>query len=175
MKRIFNIFLLLLLLSDSLLFADWDDHSISGVIGTDIVFEVTTFEENLPFDLDDDLVDYNPTDSVKGLRIGTYTFVSHSTNVKLKVHHDALTHETNQNSSINYRLYLMTEVSGLSFVSSTNDLEILGTAVQKDGFVSLVDKYMYVTLDEGENTDSKRAELEKGRYESTISFSIWVQ
>ena len=156
---------------------------ISGIIRSDLVFTVSIFEETLPFDLDSTLVNYNTSyqSFATGIRIGTYTLVSRTPNIKLCVEHTPLVH-TNQTltekNQINYRLYLMTTDTSQSFFSTRGELlEIRGTSVQEDGFVSLIDEYLYVTLDEGSEgaTNDIRSELETGIYRSTITFSIWVQ
>jgi hypothetical protein len=67
--------------------------------------------------------------------------------------------------------------TGSSFVSTTGDVvEIDGTAFANDGLVDLSNRYMYVTLDEGNSATTATVlnALADGTYESTISFSIWV-
>ena len=156
---------------------------ISGIVRSDLVFTVSIFEEALPFDLDSTLVNFNASSQsfATGIRIGTYTLVSRTPNIKLCVEHTPLVH-TNQalteKNQINYRLYLMTTDTSQSFFSTTGGMiEIKGTDVQDKGVVSLIDEYMYVTLDEGSEgaTNDIRSELETGIYRSTITFSVWVQ
>ena len=157
--------------------------SISGIVRSDLVFSVSIFEETLPFDLDSTLVNYNASSQTfaTGIRIGTYTLVSRTPNIKLCVEHTPLVHTDQtltENNQINYRLYLMTSETGQSFVSTRGELlEVKGTNVQNNGIISLIDEYMYVTLDEGSEgaTNDIRSELETGIYRSTITFSVWVQ
>ncbi len=163
-------------------------HTITGIIRTNVVFSLDIFDDVLPFDLDSTLVNFNPSSNTlaTGLRIGTYTLVSHSGTIKLAVEHTPLVHNDatlTANNSINYRLYLMTEVenpdnaNSPSFISTTGaSVELLGSSVATDGTVSLVSKYIYVTLDEGTEaaTNNVREALESGVYRSDIKFSIWV-
>ena len=180
-KRLLIIILLLLVLVP--LYADYYDHYIYGQIRTSIVFEVNILEEVLPFDLSGSLVQYNSSYSsvATGLRLGTYRLISNNTNLKMVVSHTPLRlidETVSENNEINYRLYIMTEVGSPGFVSTTGSaVEIVGTEVATKGMVSLVDKYMYITLDEGsaESTASKVAAIEAGTYESTITFELWVR
>lgn len=161
--------------------------SISGVVRSSIVFQVNFFEDAIPFDLDGSLVTYNPSyDSVvTGIRIGQYTLVSRTPSIKLCVSHTPLIHSDStltENNQINYRLYLITGDGAQSFVSTRGEqLDILGSAisttVNETEVISLIDEYMYVTLDEGSDaaTEAVRSELESGIYQSTITFSVWVQ
>lgn len=167
------------------------DFAISGVVRSSIVFQVTIFEDAIPFDLDGSLVTYNPSyDSlVTGIRIGQYTLVSRTPSIKLSVSHTPLVHSDSsltENNQINYRLYLITGDGAQSFVSTRGEqLDILGSTISteigegnnKTEVVSLIDEYMYVTLDEGSDaaTEAVCSELESGIYQSTITFSVWVQ
>lgn len=157
---------------------------ISGIVRSDLVFTVSIFEETLPFDLDSTLVNYNTSSQTfaTGIRIGTYTLVSRTPNIKLCVEHTPLVHTDQtltEKNQINYRLYLMTTDTNQSFFSTTGEtIEIIGTDVLNEkGIVSLIDEYMYLTLDEGnENTTNAiRSNLETGIFRSTITFSVWVQ
>ena len=72
----------------------------------------------------------------------------------------------------------MTEIGSPGFVSTTGSaVEIVGTAVAINNMVSLVDKYLYLTLDEGSAsaTSNKVDALASGTYESTITFELWVR
>ena len=159
--------------------------AISGVVRSDIVFLVSIFEETLPFDLDSSLVNFNDsyTSFATGIRIGTYTLVSRTPTMKLCVEHTPLVHTNTsltEHNQINYRLYMMTSVGTPGFKSTRGELlEIYGADIQdpESGVISIIDEYMYVTLDEGSEvaTDAVRSELETGTYRSTITFSVWVQ
>ena len=178
-------FLLVLLLVLTLvpLYADYYEHHIYGQIRTSIVFEVNILEEVIPFDLSGSLVQYNNSyqSVATGLRLGTYRLISNNTNLKMVVSHTPLRlidETVTENNEINYRLYLMTGIRSPGFVSTTGSaVEIVGSDVSTEGMVSLVDKYMYITLDEGssEATANKVATIEAGTYESTITFELWVR
>ena len=180
-KRFFLALLLMLTLVP--LYADYYEHYIYGQIRTAVVFEVNIMEEVLPFDLSGSLVQYNSSylSVATGLRLGTYRLISNNANLKIVVSHTPLrlVDETvTENNEINYRLYLMTEVGSPGFVSTTGSaVEIVGSEVATKDMVSLVDKYMYITLDEGsaEATANKVAAIEAGTYESTITFELWVR
>ncbi len=189
MRKALTALLLILLLSPFLLFADApvvgfgssQGHYLFGQIRQNLLFEVNIREDALPFNLDAPQVQYNAAyqSVATGINIGTYTLVSNSPYVKLTVSHNALVNRDagiQSHNTINYRLYLMTG-TGSSFVSTTGDVvEIDGTAFANDGLVDLSNRYMYVTLDEG-NSDTTATVLNAladGTYESTISFSIWV-
>ena len=179
-KRFFLVILLVLILVP--LYADYYEHHIYGQIRTSVVFEVNIMEEVLPFDLNSALVQYNDTPSVAtGLRLGSYRLISNNDNLKMVVSHTPLHLQDNtgtENNEINYRLYLMTGIGSPGFVSTTGSaVEIVGSDVSTEGMVSLVDKYMYITLDEGsaENTANKVSAIEAGTYESTITFELWVR
>lgn len=179
-KRFFLVILLVLILVP--LYADYYEHRLYGQIRTSVVFEVNILEEVLPFDLNSALVQYNTNPSVAtGLRLGTYRLISNNSNLKMVISHTPLRLQdetVTENNEVNYRLYLMTEVGSPGFVSTTGSaIEIVGTAVATNGMVSLIDKYLYITLDEGsaENTANKVAAIEAGTYESTITFELWVR
>ena len=182
MKKALSALLLILLLSPILLFADVaQPHYLFGQIGQNLLFEVNIREEALPFNLDAPQVQYNAAylSVATGINIGTYTLVSNSPYVKLTVSHNPLVNRDagiTENNTINYRLYVMTG-TGSSFVSTTGDvIEISGIDFVQDGLVNLSNKYMYVTLDEGDSNTTAAVlnALADGTYESTISFSIWV-
>lgn len=159
--------------------------AISGVVRSDIVFLVSMFEETLPFDLDSSLVSFNDsyTSFATGIRIGTYTLVSRNPAIKLCVEHTPLVHtdtSLTEHNQINYRLYMMTDEGNPGFESTSGELlEIFGADIidSESGVISLIDEYMYVTLDEGSAaaTEAVRSELETGTYRSTITFSVWMQ
>lgn len=165
--------------------------SISGVVRSDVVFLITIFEDAIPFDLDSSLVSYNPsyTSLATGIRIGQYTLVSRNPSIKLCVEHTPLVHSDStilEHNQINYRLYLVTSDGSQGFFSTRGDqIEILGSTISTvigEGndtteVVSLIDEFIYVTLDEGSEsaTEAVRTELESGIYQSTITFSVWVQ
>lgn len=161
--------------------------SISGVVRSDVVFLITIFEDAIPFDLDSSLVSYNPsyTSLATGIRVGQYTLVSRTPNIKLCIDHTPFVHSDTtltENNQINYRLYLVTGLGSQSFVSTRgNQIEILGSDISTTNnnteFVSLIDEYIYVTLDEGSEaaTEAVRSELESGIYQSTITISVWMQ
>lgn len=165
------------------LFAETYPHYLYGQIRTSVVFEINIMEEVLPFDLDGPLVQYNSsyTSVATGLRLGTYRLISNNKNLKMIVSHTPLVlrdDTVTENNEINYRLYLMTEVGSPGFVSTTgSEVEIIGSEVASGEMVSLVDKYIYLTLDEGssESTVNKVEALEQGTYESTITFELWVR
>ena len=163
------------------------DFAITGVVRSSIVFQVNIFEDAISFDLDSSLVTYNPSyaSMVTGIRIGQYTLVSRTPSIKLCVSHTPLVHSDSsltENNQINYRLYLITGDGAQNFVSTRGEqLDILGpsisTTVNDTEVISLIDEYMYVTLDEGSDaaTEAVCSELESGIYQSTITFSVWVQ
>lgn len=159
--------------------------AISGVVRSDVVFLVSIFEDTIPFDLDSSLVNYNSSyeSFATGIRIGTYTLVSRMTGIKLCVEHTPLVHtdtSLTEHNQINYRLYMMTDEGNPGFESTSGELlEIFGADIidSESGVISLIDEYMYVTLDEGSAaaTEAVRSELETGTYRSTITFSVWMQ
>jgi hypothetical protein len=161
---------------------EWFDFDMFGHIRMLLNFDVTMFEEVIPFDLDGVQVQYNEeyTTIARGLRIGTYRLSSNNTDVVMVVSHTPLklrNNEVNENNVINYRLYVMTEIGNPGFHSTRGDkIELTGNLLSDGGMISLIDKYMYVTMDEGSRSETERvlAALASGTYESTITFEIWV-
>ena len=181
-KKLLIVVMLILILVP--LYAETHAHYLYGQIRTAIVFEVNILEEVLPFDLRGSLVQYNSSylSVATGLRLGTYRLISNNKNIKVVVTHTPLRlrdESVTENNEINYRLYLMTEVGSPGFVSTTGSaVEIVGNEASSDNImVSLVDKYLYLTLDEGsaESTAGKVEALAEGTYESTITFELWVR
>lgn len=158
------------------------DFDMFGHIRMLLDFDVTMFEEVIPFDLDGVQVQYNEeyTTIARGLRIGTYRLSSNNTDVIMVVSHTPLrlrNNEVTENNVINYRLYFMTEIGNPGFYSTTGDaIEISGSSLSSGGMINLVDKYMYVTMDEGSRsrTEEVLASLASGTYESTITMEVWV-
>ena len=126
-KRLILPLIILLLFSLAHLYADGYPHRIYGHINSSVLFEVNILQEAIPFDLDSDLVKFNEnnndaaSDTATGIRIGTYTLASNSTTVKVSVSHTPFTFQgtptdNTKQHSINYRLYMMTEVGRPGFV-----------------------------------------------------------
>ena len=167
------------------LFASTDEtfrHDMYGQIRMALNFDISMFEEVLPFDLDGVQVQYNEDYATiaRGLRIGTYRLSSNNTDVIMTVSHTPLRLRNNEiltNNQINYRLYIMTGIGNPGFHSTRGEkIEIAGNQLASGGMINLIDKYMYVTLDEESsvNTQTVLGSLESGTYESTITFEIWV-
>lgn len=189
MKKRFILPLILLLFFSPHLLAESYPHHIYGQINSSVLFEVNILQEAIPFDLDSDLVKYNANnndsarDTATGIRIGTYTLASNSTALKISVSHTPFVFQGTPNDntkqhSINYRLYMMTEIGSPGFVSSLGEeKEILGSNVAEDGIIRLINKYMYVTLQEGgtaQTTQERLDNLEPGTYTSDITFYLWT-
>ena len=157
-------------------------HSMYGQIRMAVNFDLTILEEVLPFDLDSAQVKFNEDylTIARGLRIGTYRLSSNNTDVTMVVSHTPLrlrNNEVTEHNQINYRLYVMTEIGSPGFWSTTgNRIEISGPSLTSGGMINLIDKYLYVTLDEGSsnNTTNVLGALVSGTYESTVTFEIWV-
>lgn len=158
------------------------DFDMFGHIGMLLNFDVSMFEEVLPFDLDGIQVQYNEDYETiaKGLRIGTYRLSSNNTDMIMVVSHTPLRLRNNavtEHNEVNYRLYIMTEIGNPGFHSTRGSrIEIPGNLLSSEGMVSLIDKYLYVTMDEESRsrTEEVLASLASGTYESTITFEIWV-
>jgi len=161
---------------------EWFNFDMFGHIRMKLNFDVTMFEEVIPFDLDGVQVQYNEdyASIARGLRVGTYRLSSNNTDVIMVVSHTPLklrNNEVTENNVINYRLYIMTEIGNPGFHSTRGDaIEIPGNQLSSGGMISLIDKYMYVTMDEGSRsrTEEVLSSLASGTYESTITFEIWV-
>ncbi len=188
-KRLLLPFILFLLLFSTHLFAEGYPHHIYGQINSSILFEVNILQEAIPFNLDSDLVKFNAnnndaeSDTATGIRIGTYTLASNSTALKVSVSHTPFVFQgtpsdNTKQHSINYRLYMMTEIGRPGFVSTLGEeKEILGLNVTEDGIIRLINKYMYVTLQEGgtaQTTQERLDNLEPGTYTSDITFTLWT-
>ena len=161
---------------------EWFAYDMYGQIRMAVSFNVDILEDVLPFDLDSVQVQYNQQYETiaRGLRIGTYRLSSNSTDIFMTVSHTPLVLRTAgviENNQINYRLYIMTGIGSPGFYSTPGTkIEIPGSAITSNGMVNLVDKYIYVTLDEGNesNTVDVLGALVPGTHESTITFEIWV-
>lgn len=158
-------------------------HYLLGQIRTNILFEVTIMEEVLPFNLDSPQVQYNQafTTTVSGLRIGSYTLVTNTSDVKLVVSHTPLVNknpELSEHNSINYRLYIVTGFGSPGFLSTLGEeVTINGSSVAENDLIRLSNKYLYVSLDEGDTltTSNVVGALFDGTYESTITVALWVK
>ena len=158
-------------------------HFMYGQVRFGLYFDVSIDESVLPFDLDGQSVRYNENwqTIATGLIIGTYRLSSNNSDIYLTCSHTPLrlrNNEVTEHNQVNYRLYLMTEIGNQRFYSTTGpEIEIHGSSLVSNGMINLVDKYIYVSLDEGsaDNTAEVLENLAAGTYESTITFEIWVE
>ena len=200
MKKKTFVVLLLLLISFSMAFSETTDpaieHFILGYVRSTASLSISMFEEVFPFDLDGSEVSYNKYlnassgSYVYGLRIGEYTLVSNAGSTCLYVSHSPLILDGSDGTDLNgkkrkidYRLYFMTdaEIPGDSdvFKSCVSDANpsTPTTAVERivlAGTVELVNKSIYVSLDEGDeaSTNTQIANLAEGIYKSNIYFLL---
>lgn len=158
-------------------------HYMYGQIRFGLYFDISINESVLPFDLDGSSVRYNENwqTIATGLIVGTYRLSSNNSDIYLTCSHTPLrlrNNEVTEHNQVNYRLYLMTEVGNQRFYSTTgSEIEIHGSALVSNGMINLIDKYIYVSLDEGNSADTAEVveNLAAGTYESTITFEIWVE
>ncbi len=164
-------------------------HYILGSVRSTASFSVSLSEEVFPFDLDSVEVSYNAayTTLIHGLRIGQYTLVTNSSSIRLCMTHTPLVLEGTDGSPLNeklrkidYRLYAVIEDHGVQFSSclsdadaisagsASNRIEIPGIAGMK-----LVNKSLYVSLDDGSGTTADSVEnLKSGTYKSYVYFLL---
>lgn len=191
-KKTITTLLLVLMFSISAAFcATTVDTPISfyllGSVRANASLSVSMFEEVFPFDLDGAEVSYNTaTDVVYGLRIGEYTMVSNSNSIVLYITHTPLVLEGTDGSDANgkhrkidYRLYAMVNVDGVVFKSCTSDAnasipESATNIIELAGSYRLVNKSLYISLDEGSAsaTEAAVANLTEGTYKSNIYFLL---
>ena len=163
-----------------------------GSVRAKAAISVTMFEEVFPFDLDSAEVSYNSsTDIVYGLRIGEYTMVSNSSSTTLYITHNPLILEGTDGSDANgrhrkidYRLYVMVNFNvenegPVVFKSCVSDSNATtpasaANAIVLSGVLRLVNKSLYVSLDEGsqEATEAIIEDLAEGTYKSNIYFLL---
>ena len=164
-------------------------HYILGSVRSTASFSVSLSEEVFPFDLDSAEVAYNGsyTTSIHGLRIGEYTMVTNSSSIRLCMTHTPLVLEGTDGSpsagklrKIDYRLYAVIEDYGVVFSSCLSDADAIsaGTAVNRieiPGYagMKLVNKSLYVSLDDGNGTTADSIEnLKSGTYKSYVYFLL---
>lgn len=159
-----------------------------GSVNAEASLSVSLFEEVFPFNLDGSDVAYNSSyDSiVRGLRIGQYTLISNANTTKLYITHSQLVLTGTDGSDLNgkkrkidYRLYAMVNYNNVEFESCVSD-ENAGSPLSASnrivvsGSVKLVNKSLYVSLDEGDSTTTAEAieDLAEGTYKSNIYFIL---
>lgn len=159
-----------------------------GSVRANASLSVSIFEEVFPFNLDGSDVSFNPaTDVVYGLRIGEYTLVSNASSTTLYITHTPLILEGTDGSvdgeghyrKIDYRLYAMVNLNNVIFKSCVSDTSAAtpGSAtelIELSGAVRLVNKSLYVSLDEGSAslTEDVVENLVEGLYKSNIYFLL---
>lgn len=174
-------------------YSDSAEHMMVGFVNSKAHFLPTIFYDVLPFDLDGSDVRYNSNKDtmVQGLAIGSYTLISNTT-FHLYVSHSPLVLSgevpSGKLGSVDYRLYLMINTSGVEFFSCLSDSSedpklatnriCLDTSLATNGMLALFDNYMYVSLEDAfyteesleESTMSVVERLASGTYQSTIHF-----
>ena len=158
-----------------------------GSVRAKASLSVSMFEEVFPFDLDGAEVAYNTsTDIIYGLRIGEYTMVSNSEFTSLYITHTPLILEGTDGSDANgkrrkidYRLYVMVNVGNVVFKSCVSDINAINPVsaenhIELSGALRLVNKSLYVSLDEGSAsaTETAVSNLMEGTYKSNIYFLL---
>lgn len=193
MKKRMIAFLLLLMLSMTAAFSDEPiEFYLLGSVRAKAAITITMFEEVFPFDLDSSEVAFNAaTDVVYGLRIGQYTLFSNSGATRLYVSHSPLILDGTDGSDLNgqhrkidYKLYLMVNNTigeeDIVFMSCVSDAsaatpDVATNRILLTGEVWLVNKSIYVSLDEGGSSATTQAvvqDLAEGIYKSNIYFLL---
>lgn len=164
-------------------------HYMLGYVNAVASFSVSLDEEVFPFDLDGADVAYNSSydSSILGLRIGQYTLVSNVSSSVLYMAHTPLvldgtdgSEENGKLRQIDYRLYAVVEDHGVVFSSCISDPNaaaansaINNIAISSNSTMRLVNKSLYVSLDDGNGTTAESLEnLKSGTYRSNIYFLL---
>ena len=163
-------------------------YYLLGSVRAAAALTVSMFEEVFPFDLDGYEVSYNTfyDNTVYGLRIGEYTMISNASSTNLYITHTPLILEgtdgsdaNGQHRKIDYRLYAMVNTNDIVFKSCVSDADAVNPAsatncILLSGAVRLVNKSLYVSLDEGNATDTENTirDLADGTYKSNIYFLL---
>ena len=188
------LFIVLALVAVSPVFCDItvDDpmaHYMLGYVNAVASFSVSLDEEVFPFDLDGVEVAYNPSyaSSILGLRIGQYTLISNVSSSVLYMAHTPLvldgtdgSEENGKLRQIDYRLYAVVEDHGVVFSSCVSDPNaatansaINNIEITSNSSMRLVNKSLYVSLDDGTGTTAESLEnLKSGTYRSNIYFLL---
>ena len=188
------LFIVLALVAVSPVFCDItvDDpmaHYMLGYVNAVASFSVSLDEEVFPFDLDGVEVAYNPSyaSSILGLRIGQYTLISNVSSSVLYMAHTPLvldgtdgSEENGKLRQIDYRLYAVVEDHGVVFSSCVSDPNaatansaINNIEITSNSSMRLVNKSLYVSLDDGNGTTAESVEnLKSGTYRSNIYFLL---
>ena len=160
-------------------------HYILGSVRSTASFSVSLSEEVFPFDLDS--VEAAYATSIRGLRIGQYTLVTNSASIRLCMTHTPLVLEGTDGSPLNdklrkidYRLYAVIEDHGVQFSSCLSDADAISAGFASNRIeipgiagMKLVNKSLYVSLDDGSGTTADSVEnLKSGTYKSYVYFLL---